>query len=106
MEDLIPILYDKNELAFESNGLGKLTDAVSCSVKEDINGEFTLTMVYPVDGIHYEDIKVRNYIYVKPNQVSTNQAFRIVKISRPINGQVTIQAEHISYLLGGILITP
>ena len=35
---MIPILYDTNETVFESNGLGRLRDCISCIVTEERNG--------------------------------------------------------------------
>ena len=52
-----PILYPAGETEFVSNGLGRLSDAVSCKVTEDRNGQYELEMEYPVSGIHYQDIR-------------------------------------------------
>ena len=43
-----PILYPPEERAFDSNGLGVLSDAASCQVTEERNGGYELTMQYPV----------------------------------------------------------
>lgn len=49
-------LYSPTATDFTNNGLGSLVDAVSCLVDQKINGEYELTMKYPVTGQHYEDI--------------------------------------------------
>lgn len=49
---------------------------------------------------------LRGLILAKPNPYGEAQYFRIYKISRPINGQVTVNAQHISYDLSGIPVGP
>lgn len=99
-------LFDANATVFDTNGLGNLSDAVSCVVVEERNGEFELEMEYPVNGIHYKDLGLRKIIFVKPNPYDEPQAFRIYSISSPINFIVTVSAEHISYDLSGIPASP
>lgn len=103
---MIPILYQGNEQDFDHNGLGRLSDAISCIVTEEHNGVFELEMTYPITGIHYADIEVGMIIFAKTEEGGNNQAFIIYKISRPLNGVVTIDAEHISYLLNGFAVMP
>ena len=95
------ILYDYTETSFTSNGLGCLNDALKCEVTEELNGNYELEMEYPVNGIHYSDITLRRIILAKPNSYDREQPFRIYSISKPINGVVTINAEHISYDMSG-----
>lgn len=78
-------------------GIGVLSDAVSCVVVEELNGQYELEMEYPVTGVHFKDISVEKVILVKPNDDYDVQPFRIYKITRPINGTVTVYAQHISY---------
>lgn len=101
-----PILYSSNETEFTSNGIGILSDAISCSVIEARNGEFELQMTYPVSGIHYTDIATRCLIMAKPNPVDDPQPFRIYRITKPMAGMVTIYGQHISYDLAGIPVSP
>lgn len=96
------ILYEYTETAFTNNGLGCLNDAIYCSVKETLNGEYELEMEYPVNGIHYSDIQLRRIILAKPNSYDQTQPFRIYSISKPIGGLVTVNAEHISYDMSGL----
>ena len=103
---MIPILYDKNETAFESNGLGRLADADRCLITENRNGMYELEMTYPIDGIHFSDIALGMYIAVKPSRYGSVQPFEIYKISKPIDGMVTINAQHISYRLSKIPVMP
>ena len=101
-----PILYSNTESSFANNGIGVLSDAVRCIVKEERNGAFELEMDYPITGIHYDEISLQKIILAKPNQTMQTQPFRIYRITRPMNGIVTIYAEHISYDMSGIAISP
>lgn len=99
-------LFESTEKEFKTNGLGGLNDAISCVVKEELNGGYELEMDYPITGIHYSELKLRRIILAKPNKYDQSQPFRIYSISKPINGIVTINAEHISYDLSGIPVFP
>lgn len=92
-----PILFAENSTTFTSNGIGRLADALDCVVTEERNGAYELEMTYPMSGQHYEDIAIRKIVVVKPSANASLQAFRIYKVSRPINGKVTVYAQHISY---------
>lgn len=100
------LLYGQNETAFADNGIGALTDALSCIVTEERNGAFELEMRYPISGQHYSDLAFRNIIYAKPNPYDSHQPFRIYRITRPLDGIVTVYAWHISYDLNGIPVRP
>ena len=103
---MIPILFAANATNFTTNGIGRLSDAISCIVHEARNGEFELEMEYPVDGTHYSDIVHSAVIVAKPSARRTPQAFRIYKIAKPMAGTVTILAQHISYQLSFIPVSP
>lgn len=92
-----PILFAENSTVFTSNGIGRLSDAVSCYVSEERNGAYELEMVYPSSGAHYSDISIRSIIVVCPYIGANLQAFRVYQITKPINGQVVVKAQHISY---------
>lgn len=101
-----PILYRATEKKFDNNGIGILCDCISCDVTEEANGIFELTMKYPMDGIHFEDISDRSIIKAKPDPFRDPQPFRVYSISKPMSGIVTVLAEHISYDLSGIPVSP
>lgn len=101
-----PRLYPPTAAAWDTNGLGALSDCISCVVDETLNGPFELEMQYRLNGLHYADITLRSLILAKPNPTARPQPFRVYKISRPINGVVTINAQHLSYDLSGIVIEP
>lgn len=103
---MIPILYDSTEQNFTNNGIGRLTNAISCTVLEERNGPFELEMQYPIDGLHYADITYDRLIYCRTCDAVALQPFRIYKISRPMSGIVTVYARHISYDLNKIVVAP
>ena len=103
---MIPILFDATETQFNTNGLGRLSDAISCEVEENLNGLYELRMTYPITGQHYSEIEENCIILAEPFEGGDWQPFIIYRISRPLNGIVTINAEHISYLLNKIVIMP
>lgn len=103
---MIPILFEATETAFDSNGIGRLTDATVCTVTEERNGSFELEMQYPATGSLYKELAMSRIILAVPGDGRTSQPFRIYKISRPINGIVTVSAQHISYQLSYIPVMP
>lgn len=104
MVDSLIILYDHDEEAFTSNGLGALPDAASCTVTEERNGGYEVEMEYPLTGSHFRDIQKRRILYVKPNPYDDPQPFRIYSITKPINGIVTVHAAHLSYDTSGSIV--
>ena len=102
-----PILYQTiTEGTVPTNyGIGPLTDALACTVTEERNGAYELSLTYAASGIHAEDIKVNRFIMAKPNYTDNPQIFRIYKIGKTINGRFECSAQHISYDLSGKVIT-
>ena len=90
---MIPILQNGSTI------VGFLPDTLTCKVTEERNGIYELTMTYPVSGPLFSELKVDRFVKAKPNDTSENQLFRIYEITKPINGIVTVNAEHVSYAL-------
>lgn len=103
---MIPCLYKSSETAFDTNGIGKLSDAISCVVTEKRNSSYELKMEYPSDGIHAESIVVGNIIRAKPSETADPQPFRIYKVTTPFDGKLEVAARHISYQLNFITVSP
>jgi len=99
-------LFPSSSTNFETNGVGSLRDAISCSVSEGRNSEYELELQYPITGSYYSEIFLRSIVFAKPNPYTEPQPFRIYNISKPINGIVTINAQHISYDLSGFPVSP
>ena len=96
---MIPILYSETEREFKTNGIGRLVDAISCTVTEERNGEYELEMEYPESGKLFKELKHSRIIGAVPSEDAAIQGFEIYKISKPINGVVTVDARHVSYRL-------
>ena len=103
---MIPVLYLPNAADFSSFGLGVLTDTISCEVTEERNGVFECLLKYPVSGQHYGLITKECIIKAKPNDTAADQVFRIYRITKPLNGIVTIYGQHISYDLANVPVLP
>lgn len=97
---MIPRIYDDNFTSYESNGLGLLVDAISCQVEEESNGDFELTLEYPVTGSFFDKLVEGNIIKAHTSDELKNQPFRINYVSKPQNGQIKVLAKHISFDLG------
>lgn len=90
---MIPILLDG------TTRVGWLKDCLSCEVTEERNGVYELTLTYPASGSMARELTVERFIKAKPNQTAENQLFKIYKVSKPISGIFTVNAEHVSYAL-------
>ena len=83
-----------------------MTDTISCEVTEERNGVFECLLKYPVSGQHYGLITKECIVKAKPNDTAADQAFRIYRITKPLNGIVTIYGQHISYDLANVPVLP
>lgn len=101
-----PILFPSTATEFNTHGLGVLTDAISCTVTEERNGAFELTMQYPDTGVHFDEITDLCIIYAIPSPYRAPQPFRIYRITRPMDGIIMVYAQHITYDLSGVPLNP
>lgn len=101
---MIPFLADN--YPFTGNGLGGLSDAIECKVTHEINGEYELSMRYPITGIHYGELANDYFIMAAPDNMTQAQPFRIYRITTPLNGVVTVYARHIAYDMMGTIVEP
>lgn len=103
---MTPILFPSTSTEWTTQGLGALSDAISCTVTEERNGIFELEMQYPVSGVHFSEMQNRCIILAIPSPYRTAQPFRIYRITKPLNGICTVYAQHISYDLSGVPLNP
>lgn len=103
---LIPILYEASERAFNTNGIGRLRDCISCKVTEERNGKYECELQYPITGKWYKQIVEGMYVSVIHDDTKTRQPFEIYKRSAPLDGVVTFYARHISYMANNIILNP
>ena len=94
---MIPILYDKSETTFTSNGLCRLRDCISAIVTEARNSVYELDFDYPVTGANYDLIECGRIVGATHEDSDDVQPFEIVSATRPINGIVSFHCVHISY---------
>lgn len=102
---MIPILYDKNETTFVSNGLGRLRDMISAVVTEERNGVYELDFEYPVSADDFNDIQIGRIIGVTHDESGDIQPFDIVSYTKPIDGVVSFHCTHISYRQSYLTVT-
>ena len=95
-----------NTFPVVGNGLGGLPDAIECIVSHEINGIYELQMRYPVTGQHFDEIESGRFIMAKPDDLTPAQPFRVYRITKPLNGVVTVYARHICYDMQGIVAEP
>lgn len=104
-----PILYDADRTSFPAsadNGIGILSDALSCKVMQELNGQYELELHYPVAGIHYSGIALRSILRATVGPDGKLQPFRVYRIVPGMNGTAAIYARHIAYDLGGYVVSP
>ena len=103
---MIPILYEKTETNFTTNGLGRLSDCISCIVTEERNGIYECEFEYPVTGRLFPYIQEGRIIACTHDEQGDVQPFDIYHRTEPINGVVRFYARHISYRLNEITAKP
>ena len=94
---MIPILYEKTETEFISNGIARLRDVIEATVVEERNGLYELDFQYPVDGANYDLIQIGRIVGVTHDETGDIQPFDIVSFEKPIDGIVAFHCTHISY---------
>ena len=99
---MIPVLFRANSTNFDTYGIGVLAECLSCEVTEERNGAFECILKYPTSGRLYGERRTERLIKAKPNDTAKDQMFRIYRITTPIDGTVTIYAQHLSYDLSNV----
>ena len=92
-----PILYNANETAFETYGLGEI-DATKAQVTRERNGNYTLYIEYPASGPLASAFKNDMRIKSDAGLRTKNQTFFISRIVKDSTGILKIYAKHISHL--------
>nr|DAV03413.1 MAG TPA: tail protein [Caudoviricetes sp.] len=92
-----PILYNANETAFETYGLGEI-DATKAQVTRERNGNYTLYIEYPASGPLAGTFKNDMRIKSDAGLRTKNQTFFISRIVKDSTGILKIYAKHISHL--------
>lgn len=93
---MIPRIYDAAANTSGLNAEGTiLSDVISCVVTEERNGAFEIKMVISKDDKRFSQIEIGKILMAKPNETDNEQPFRIYRITKPLNGKVTVYGEHI-----------
>lgn len=109
---MIPILYKKNTQASNYNvvgeQVGRLPDAISCIITEDLDGNYNLEMQYPEKGILASELMEPGTIavnkpYADGNEFKRELAYFDIHRRTIENGIITVLAGHVSYRLARIV---
>ena len=94
-------LHSMNETKFDNIGIGVLMPS-SCTVTEELNGEYELEMVHHRDKFGKWK-RIQNDLIICADTPRGKQAFRIYRI-KPDMESITVNARHIFYdLLGNFI---
>lgn len=88
-----------------SNGLGVITP-ISGEVREKLNGEYELTFTVGMSEKRYSELSCGTVVQTEAGETTGLQLFRIYKITKPMNGIVTVYARHITYDLNKAAVMP
>lgn len=109
---MIPILHREvydliNDTINYNNGICRLTDAIECKTTEKLNGSYELSMSYPIGGTCWDEIIPGRIIIAQASEKDDDltQPFTITKVTKR-GGKLAVNAQHISYRLNGLLVTP
>ena len=100
-----PRLYEAGTQVFDNNGLGSLTDAKECIVKQGF-GSMELEMQYPVKGRLFQELTYQRIIQAKPEPTKDPQPFYIYRINAPVGGVAKVYARQVCYKLDGCPVRP
>ena len=103
---MIPILFDYSDTSWTSNGRGRLSDCISCTVTEERNGIFELEAEIAESALHSSQLEMNSIICAPYYPGGELQAFRVAQITKPISGKYKIYAQHLSYQLTLIPVMP
>ena len=88
-------IYDKKTTKgnFDNNGLGILSEAISCYITEELNGDYSLELEYPANSKKSKYLVEWNIIKAE------GQLFRIYKVEKSSDGKnvIKVWAKHIFY---------
>ena len=91
------ILYEKGTTDFTKNGLGYLTNVLSASVIDTLNGEYSLKFEYPMNDILSNEIIEERIVKCKVSD-GTQQCFIIKNVAKTYD-KLVVSCTHLFYLL-------
>ena len=92
-----PILHSRTYAGGTDTLIGTLTDATSCVVIEQRNGEYELEMEYLPTGVLANSLTTGAVILAVPFYGADPQPFRVYNVEKTLTGTMAVNAHHISY---------
>lgn len=90
-----PILYENAVSDSDTNGIGALSDTLSCTVTRTSNQFATMQLVYKRDGIHAQELREGRVIMTDKGPDLVHQKFRINQVTKT-QENITVNATEIA----------
>ncbi|VUD00290.1 Phage endopeptidase [Streptococcus sp. NCTC 11567] len=103
---MIPVLYEAKETRFRTFGLGEIADAYEIKVTRERNGNYSLYIKYPLDGVFASVFKEEMKIKSDAGRRTKWQTFEINRVLRNSKDHIEIFARHISMRTQDIALKP
>ena len=103
---MIPVLYEARETKFRTFGLGEIADAYEVRVTRERNGNYSLYIKYPLDGVFASVFKEEMKIKSDAGRRTKWQTFEINRVLRNSKDHIEIFARHISMRTQDIALKP
>ncbi|MCB2830000.1 phage tail spike protein [Streptococcus dysgalactiae] len=103
---MIPVLYEAKETKFRTFGLGEIADAYEVRVTRERNGNYSLYIKYPLDGVFASVFKEEMKIKSDAGRRTKWQTFEINRVLRNSKDHIEIFARHISMRTQDIALKP
>lgn len=103
---MIPVLYEAKETKFRTFGLGEIADAYEVRVTRERNGNYSLYIKYPLDGVFASVFKEELKIKSDAGRRTKWQTFEINRVLRNSKDHIEVFARHISMRTQDIALKP
>lgn len=103
---MIPVLYEAKETKFRTFGLGEIADAYEVRITRERNGNYSLYIKYPLDGVFASVFKEELKIKSDAGRRTKWQTFEINRVLRNSKDHIEIFARHISMRTQDIALKP
>ena len=89
-------VHNRVAKTFTANGLAVLDrEIIDPVISEELNGRFTLTFSYPVDGPAAKHLRLENIVASPVPGVDARQGFRITEVTITLEGMLEVTAHHV-----------
>ncbi|MFV8064232.1 gp58-like family protein [Streptococcus pluranimalium] len=99
-----PVLYPKTETTYVDFGFGEISDALSVEVTRERNGDYSLYMKYPHDGVFADKLQKEMQLKADAGPRTKWQTFDVVRINKKSTDYIEVYAKHISFRLSGAVL--